>query len=227
MTNLMNLNLKTEKKVKIFNKRLLKWAAQCTRDFVWRHDRTPYKIFVAEVLLKRTTSKAADRLFNRFIEKYPSLHSLEKSEVDELEDFFKPIGLYKQRSRMVKESTRYLFDSLNGEFPNTFDEIIKIPAIGPYSAACILSFGMDIPVPAIDSNGIRVLTRVFQDNLGPNSLYKKVFSFAGEIFPPKKHVLFNYGLIDFGAIVCSYRGCNSDRCPLCDICNFFARKNAP
>lgn len=227
MATVLRQKLKNENKEEIFNKCLLKWAKQFKRDFVWRHNRTPYKIFVAEVLLKRTTSKAAAGLFNRFINKYPSLLSLEKSRVEELEDFFKPIGLYKQRSKMVKESTRYLVNSLNGEFPDIFDELIKIPSIGPYSAACILSFGMDIPIPAIDSNGIRVLTRVFQNDLGQNSTYNKVFSFASRIFPKKRHVLFNYGLIDFGATICSYRGCNSDGCPFCDICNSFVQKNAP
>ncbi len=221
MTTVLRRKLKKENKEEIFNKRLLKWATQFKRDFVWRHNRTPYKIFVAEVLLKRTTSKAAAELFNRFIEEYSSLRSLEKSRVGELENFFKPIGLYKQRSRLVKESTRYLVNTLNGEFPDTFDELIKIPSIGPYSAACILSFGMDIPVPAIDSNGIRVLTCVFQNNLGQNPSYNKVFSFACKIFPKKRHVLFNYGLIDFGALVCSYRGCNGVDCPLSNICDYF------
>ena len=75
-------------------------------------------------------------------------------------------------------------------------------------------------MPAIDSNGIRVLTRVFQNILGSNPSYIEVFSFAREIFPKKSHVLFNYGLIDFGSLVCSYRGCARDGCPLFDICDY-------
>jgi len=210
-------------RIKIFNARLLNWSKQFYRDFAWRTNRTPYKIFIAEVLLKRTTSKAASKIFEQFIEKYPSISELEHANEKELEVIFKPVGLYKQRSSVIKKSTTYLIDSFNGNFPDTFEDLIKIPSIGPYSAACILSFGMNIPIPTIDSNGIRVFSRVFQNNLGDKPSFNETLKFSFDTFPKKFHVNFNYGLIDFGALVCSYRGCKGNQCPLRNICDFFLK----
>jgi len=214
------------KKIKIFNKELINWSNHFHRDYCWRNERTPYKIFIAEVLLKRTTSKSAARIFEQFIEKYPSIYYLEKANEKDLEVIFKPVGLYKQRTATVKKATNYLINSFDGKFPKSFEELIKIPSIGPYSAACILSFGMDIPVPTIDSNGVRVLSRVFQNNLGDKPSFIETFRFAYAIFPKKFHVNFNYGLIDFGALMCSYRGCKRNQCPLRNICDFFLKEKS-
>jgi A/G-specific adenine glycosylase len=215
----------SQKKVKFFNKNLISWSNQFRRNFSWREERTPYKVLIAEILLKRTTSKAAARIFDQFIEKYPTIFILEQADVSELEFFLKPLGLNQQRSIAIKESTKYIIDTFNGEFPRKYDELLKIPSVGPYSAACILSFGMNICKPTIDSNAIRLLTRFFYDFFGDTPTYREIFSFACKIIPKTSHTNFNYGLIDFGAIICSYRGCKGNCCPLNDICSFFAKEN--
>ena len=96
---------------------------------------------------------------------------------------------------------------------------MKIPHIGSYSAACILSFGMNIPAPAIDSNGQRILSRVFKNTLEKDASFKKILDFSWGLVPHKDHVLFNYGLIDMGALMCTYRGCSKQKCPLNGICD--------
>jgi A/G-specific adenine glycosylase len=214
-------NRSTVNKKKKFNKILLKWVKENGRDFFWRYNRDAYKVFVAEFLLKRTTSKAAHRIFLQFLEKYPDLNTLAKSDLCELEKILKPIGLYKQKAKGIKEASEYLVNSCRGKFPKKFDELIKIPHIGNYTAACILSFGMGVSAPAIDSNGQRIISRVFKNSIGNCNTIKKILEFSWGLLPQKDHVLFNYGLIDMGALVCTYRGCSKENCPLKGICDFY------
>jgi A/G-specific adenine glycosylase len=202
-----------------FNRHLINWEKKEGRHFHWRKRRDPYKVFVAEFLLKRTTSTAAHKIFQKFLEKYPNLFVLSSADNSELENELRPIGLYKQRAKGMKEATTYLVKSCNGKFPKKYDELMKIPHVGSYSAACILSFGMNIPAPAIDSNGQRILSRVFKNTLEKNMSLKKILDFSWGIVPHKDHVLFNYGLIDMGALICTYRGCSRERCPLNNICD--------
>ena len=204
-----------------FNKNLIKWFKKNGRSFLWREKRDPYKVFVAELLLKRTTCTAAHRVYQQFIEKYPDLMVLSKASIANLENELKPIGLHKQRAKGIKEATAYLFESCSGKFPKKFNDLLKIPHVGNYSAACILSFGMDIPAPAIDANGQRVLSRVFKNTLGDDISLEKILDFSWGLVPQKDHVLFNYGLIDLGTLLCTYRGCSKELCPLCKICDEF------
>jgi A/G-specific adenine glycosylase len=205
--------------VKKFNKLLLDWTAHGLRDFPWRHDRTPFSIYVAELLLKRTTSTAALRVYGPFLEKYPTILSISEADEGDLVEVLRPIGLHKQRAKGFLESANVIVKKYNGEFPEDFGQLSEIPHIGPYTAACILSFGMDIPVPAVDSNVMRVLKNVFQRSLPEKAGINDYFELAQSIIPEDRHAEFNYGLIDLGAVICSYRGCKKELCPFKDICD--------
>lgn len=206
---------------KIFTDVLVAWCRKECRNFPWRQNRTPYSIFVAEVLLKRTTSKAASRVFNDFMARYPTIQALASSDLYDLERLIAPIGLYKQRSAGLQEAARYIVDKFEGIFPTSLEALVSIPHIGKYTAACILSFGMNIPAPTVDSNAERVLKRIFSDELATNASLDKIIKFAWEILPLDEHALFNYGLIDFGALICTYNGCCKRDCPLHKICSTF------
>lgn len=212
---------------KKFNKVLIKWVKDNGRDFFWRKKRDAYKVFIAEFLLKRTTSTAANRVYQIFLEQYPDLPRLASADLEDLEEVLRPIGLYKQRAKGVKEAAEYLVKNCGGKFPRQFEGLLHVPNIGTYTAACILSFGMDIPAPAIDSNGQRVLSRFFKTELGDKPTLKKVLAFSLDLVPRKDHVLFNYGLIDMGAMVCSYRGCSKKACPLNKNCDFYRDEICP
>ena len=211
----------TDNKKKKFNKTLIKWIKNNQRDFYWRENRDAYKVFVAEFLLKRTTSTAAHREYLHFLEKYPNIQTLADADISELEKELEPIGLHKQRAKGVKEAAVYIMKNYNGKFPKTFEKLLKVPHIGNYTAACILSFGMNIPAPAIDSNGQRIISRFFRESIGDFSSSNKILAFSWGLVPRKEHVLFNYGLIDFGAIICTYRGCSKEKCPLHVDCDLF------
>ncbi|KAF5066013.1 Adenine DNA glycosylase [anaerobic digester metagenome] len=204
-----------------FRQLLKDWATKEAREFSWRHDRTPYTVFVAEFLLKRTTSTAAHRQYQEFLKKYPSVRDLAAADVHDLEELIRPIGLHRQRAKGLKEAAEFIVEEYGGEIPDNFEDLLRVPHIGPYTAACILSFGFGVPAPAVDSNVDRVLSRVFKDKLGDRHSVKETFKLACELVPEEGHELFNYGLIDFGALVCTYRGCAGEKCPLKKICETY------
>ncbi|MGA2934664.1 MAG: hypothetical protein ABSD81_05865 [Methanomicrobiales archaeon] len=203
-----------------FSRSVILWSRKHRRHFAWRSRRTPYRIFIAETILRRTTSKAAGRVFNKIIRKYPSIHRLARSSSEELSEDLRPIGLYYQRSIGLIQAAKFIEERHCGNFPKTLEELLKVPHIGEYAARCILSFGMGDPVPVVDSNVIRVTSRVFRDILGEQPSVKQVIEFLSGIIPQKDHQLLNYGLIDLGALVCTYRSCNSQKCPVSGICEF-------
>lgn len=204
---------------KVFIRRLLKWSRNNYRHFEWRINRDPYRVFIAETLLRRTTSKAADRIFKEFIRKYPSIQTLLLIDPDRLVEDLKPIGLYQQRSKGLLDAALFINQNYGGQFPIKLDELLTVPHIGEYAARCILSFGMGKPVPVVDSNVQRVISRVFMNTVGPRPNLSKVIGFLTDIFPKKSHVMFNYGLIDFGSLICTYRSCGGINCPLISICD--------
>ena len=200
---------------------LVKWEKDNFRPFPWRKDTTPYRVFIAEVLLKRTTSKAADRVFNEFIEKFPDIKSLYNAEVEDIEEVLKPIGLYNQRGKGIKEAAQFIKEKYYGEIPGELKEILGIPHIGPYTGGAILSIGMGKPAPMVDSNVFRVVTRAFKDVLSEKPLQKEVVKLVEELLPEKDHEYFNWGLIDLGSLICTYRGCHKEDCPVKNFCNFY------
>lgn len=214
-------NCPNRNKKKKFVTTLLNWEKKFGRDFSWRQNRSPYNVFITEFLLKRTTSTAAQKFYIQFLDRYPTLFEIKRSNIHDLEQFLQPIGLQKQRSRGIKEAAEFIIKNYGGELPNTFDELIKIPHVGNYSAACILSFGMGIPAPAIDSNGVRVISNVFKNQLDPSISIKTILQFSWDLISPRDHTLFNYGLIDMGALLCSYRGCSKEKCPMRIICDTY------
>jgi A/G-specific adenine glycosylase len=212
--------MKRNNRYQEFASRVIEWEKDNPRDFPWRRERTPYKVFISEFLLKRTTSTAAKRIFISFLNQFPDVSTIAQSDISLIENIIRPIGLYRQRSKGILETANYIIVEYEGIFPDTWEELLKIPHVGPYSAGCILSFGYGIRAPAVDSNVERVLKRCFSQELGDNPKYKKLLELSWEIVPEKKHALYNYGMIDIGTLVCSYRGCNDKICPISQICSY-------
>lgn len=212
--------MKIEKRKADFVSCIIIWEKDNFRPFPWREDTTPYRVFMSEILLKRTTSKAADRVFEQFIDLFPDVQTLYKADINLIEDVLKPVGLYKQRAKGLKETAKFIVENYGGEFPRGYTDLLKIPHIGPYTAGAIQSIGIGTPAPMVDSNVYRVITRAFKDLLPEKPTQKIVTEIARELLPEKEHKYFNWGLIDLGALVCTYRGCNRDICPVKEFCSY-------
>ena len=220
----MEMSKRLDERKKQFVSAVTNWGKSNLREFPWRGRATPYEVFIAEVLLKRTTSTAAKRTYAEFLREFPDIGSLANSKRREIESVLMPLGLYRQRSGGLKEAAEYLIENYMGAIPTKYEELIKVPHIGHYTAGAIMSFGFGKPAPIVDSNVRRVVSRAFSDALGSKPTDKKIRGFLIDIVPKKDHKIFNWGLLDLGSLICSYRFQKCKECPLKNICYYCSGK---
>ena len=139
----MNAELKGEvrRKRREIVRRTLLWGRDNVRDFPWRRDRTPYRVLVAEIILRRTTAKAACRVYGAFLRRYPDVYTLSRADVGELEALLSAIGYHKQRALILKEVAQFVVSKYNGVIPNRREDLEAIPHVGHYTAGAVLSLG--------------------------------------------------------------------------------------
>jgi len=203
-------------------RRVIDWEKRNWVPYPWRIDRTPYKVLIAELLLKRTTRQAVAREFPKFIEKFPDIHTIYKAHIEEVEEAFKHLGLYKQRAKQLKQLAEIIIKRYRGRIPDRWEDLVKLPGIGVYLAGAILSFGYGKKAPVLDSNVIRLLTRLTGIKVKRSEDYLKIL---WKFVPDKEHDYFNYGLIDLGAIICHYKQPKCTSCPLKDFCVYYLKVN--
>jgi A/G-specific adenine glycosylase len=190
---------------------ILEWGQTSLRDFPWRQNTTPYRILIAEILLRRTTAKAAGRIYKDFVEKYPDLQTISKTSEAAIASEIKGLGYNIARSKILKEVSDSLL-SRYGHIPDNLDNLLSIKHIGLYIAAAIASLGYNTPLPMVDSNVIRIMSRFY----GKKVSQEKCFHILESKLPPEFKT-FNLTLLDLGALICK------PRYPLCNMCPI--RKN--
>lgn len=182
---------------------LLKWYAQHKRDLPWRHTRDPYIIWLSEVILQQTRVEQGLPYFLKFTSKYPTVLELAAANDDEVMKMWQGLGYYNRAANMLK-TARIIADEYHGKFPGTYDGLIGLKGIGPYTAAAIASFAYDEPKAVLDGNVYRVLARLFNVNEPVNSTGgKKTFAVLADSFlnvkEPASH---NQAMMELGATVC-------------------------
>ena len=201
---------------------LLGWSADHLRDFPWRrpHNLTPYRVLVAELLLKRTTASAATRVYGRFLERFSDLARLSAASYTELETSFSPLGLQKQRAKSTAAMTGYLSARHSSEIPSVLSELLNVPGIGQYSSRAVLSFGFDQPFAVVDGNVQRILGRVYGSSISSGSPVSQHQQIVDRLLPIERHRDFNYALIDIGSMVCRPSMPKCGECPLSGVCDY-------
>ena len=201
---------------------LLGWSSDHLRDFTWRLpvNLTPYRVLVAELLLKRTTASAAARVYRPFLARFPDLASLSEASYADLETAFSPLGLHKQRAKSTAAMTDYLSAYHSSEVPSLLCELMKVPGIGQYSSRAVLSFGFDKPFAVVDGNVQRILGRVYGSEITSGSPVSQHQQIVDWLLPIERHREFNYALIDIGSMVCRPSIPKCGECPLSEICDY-------
>ena len=205
-------------KHKVFNeirKRVINWEKEHWVPYPWRSNRTPYKVLIAELLLKRTTRQAVSREFPKFIQRFPDFNAIHNTPIEEVEDAFKHLGLYKQRAKQLKQLAEVIIKKYKGMIPNRWQDLTSLPGVGIYLAGAVLSFGYGGKAPVLDSNVIRLMRRLTGITSKKHEEYLKIL---WKLVPDREHDYFNYGLIDLGALICHYKHPRCESCPLKDFC---------
>jgi A/G-specific adenine glycosylase len=183
------------------------WARQNLESLPWRSENDLYRLLIAEILLKRTTRKAAARAYLQFISRFPTLDALCDADVAEVEEILRPIGLYRQRSAQLRELCLHR-EALKRA--RSWRDLVKLPGVGEYTAKAIASVLFGERVVGVDSNVKRVLTRLF-GRFSP-ALAEELAQYAGD---PR---LLQLGLVDLGYRVCQPRRPRCGACPLKGLC---------
>lgn len=211
----------TQRAVEV-GKRLLAWYMSNKRDLPWRRTRDPYKIWVSEVMLGQTRVETVIPYWERFTEQFPDVKSLAEAPEEDVLKQWEGLGYY-SRVRNLQAAVREVHTRYNGRVPDTLEEISSLPGVGPYTAGAVLSIAYNVPVPAVDGNVFRVLSRIFliEDDISKPAARKKFEGLAEFLIPPGEAANFNQALMEFGAKVCIPKYPRCGGCPLQDICEAY------
>lgn len=204
-----------------FQSRLSEWFRTNSRDFQWRHAHSPYKILIAEILLQKTNSRMVGEVYESFINQYPTPYDVKKSSVEEIREIISPLGLI-YRAERLHVICNAIVDDFGGNVPNNLSELMGFKGIGRYAASAILIFGFKRSLALVDSNIIRILSRVFNiesRNLRPHTDLT-LWEAAQTLVPFGDAANYNLALLDFSALICQLKP-NCIICPLIDICKSY------
>lgn len=199
--------------------RILIWYALNKRDLPWRHTRNPYFIWVSEVMLQQTQVDTVIPYYNRFLSKFPTIEALAKASLQEVLKVWENMGYY-GRARHLHAAAREIVNHRAGRIPWTWNELMRLPGIGAYTASAILSFAFDQRFPTVDGNARRVLCRLFsvQGQIDQSRTQREIHELAVTMIPPEDPASFNHGIMELGATICKPRGPSCTICPLQDLC---------
>lgn len=209
-------------KKKSFNRLLLNWWKENKRNFPWRQTTDPYSILIAEMLLRKTTSKQVEKMYNLFLKKYPNIKKLSKADLEELIELLRPLGIEYHRADLFLKFGNAVIKNYNGIIPTDFKELQKLPGVGQYAANAVLNLTSDKKAPMVDTNFIRIVERIFNiKSLRPRARTDpQIWQIAGNLIPVRKSKDFNLAVLDFGALICKARNPKCDICPLYSLCSF-------
>ena len=204
-------------------KRLLAWFWWNGRSFPWReHDRAPYEVLVAEILLQRTTAAGVARAYPAFIERYPSWAALARSSQEDLESALRPLGLWRQKTRVLRHLALF-FEERSGAIPDTRAVLERLPGIGPYTASAVLAIVHGRAEPFVDVNMARLLGRYFGLPAEVTNVRGRLLRALGLRLVSVEHSLeVNWAVLDFAALVCRARRPLCQGCPLRTGCRYRA-----
>jgi A/G-specific adenine glycosylase len=206
-----------------FSHRLLRWHSENPSSYPWRETTDPYKILVAELLLRKTTRRQVSQLFPKFFAKYPDMQSLAKASVSEIRKLITPLGMERKRAPAMKEVAKELLKL--GGVPLNKDQLRNLPAVGEYVANAVLCFVAGQDLPLVDTNVVRVVQRVFsiESSRKRPRTDRLIWDFARSLIPLGLGGEFNVSLLDFAAAVCTPRAPKCMTCPLNDICDCYTK----
>ena len=197
---------------------LLAWYRRSRRDLPWRDTDDPYRIWVSEIILQQTRVAQGTAYYHRFLERFPTVEALAGASVDEVLKMWEGLGYY-SRARNMHAAARAVMRDHAGHFPQRAAGLLRLPGIGPYTAAAIASIAFGEAVPVLDGNVFRVIARLFAVALPRGTAGdREVSRITRQLIPADAPGDFNQALMELGALICLPRDPRCGECPLSDRC---------
>ena len=196
---------------------VVKWFAAAQRPLPWRENYDPYHVWISEVMLQQTQVVTVLPYYHRWMERFPHLSALAAAPLEAVLKAWEGLGYY-SRARNLHRCAREVEVRHGGRFPSDAAALRALPGIGSYTAGAIASIGFNRPVPAVDVNVARVLSRVFALRLPLNRGRAHLDALAEGLLRSAEPRPLNEGLMELGALVCRPRAPLCPRCPLRRMC---------
>ena len=213
---ILNFDLKKDLLNKIsknFALNLINWYSDNKRSLPWRETKNSYKIWLSEIILQQTQIKQGLPYYHKFIKIFPNIESLAFSDEEYVLKNWEGLGYY-SRARNLHKAAKVVVDNFEGKFPTNYNELIKLPGVGDYSASAISSFSSNEIRPVLDGNVYRLISRIFQiENVINSSKAVKVFKGILEKLISKENPGdFNQAIMDYGSLICKPKNPNCLKC---------------
>lgn len=205
-----------------FTEALLAWYDPDQRPLPWKHIDDPYLIWLSEIILQQTRVEQGQAYYERFKEQYPTVKELAAAPEDDVLKLWEGLGYY-SRARNLHATAKFIAQERDGVFPSTYEDILALKGVGPYTAAAIASFAYDLPHAVVDGNVFRVLARYADEVQAIDSTAgKKLFQqLAQDLLPTDQAALYNQAIMDLGATICTPKAPRCSDCPLQKNCQAF------
>ena len=194
---------------------LAEWFRKHSRDLPWRRTRDPYHILVSEVMLQQTQVDRVLPKYRAFLERFPTLADLAAATPGDVIRAWAGLG-YNRRALNLQRTAKAVLAEYQGRFPETPDELRRLPGIGPYTAGALACFAFERDVAFMDTNIRRVIRRVFAgpDGDGTGSTERELLDLATAAVPAGEGYIWNQAIMELGALVCTAARPRCSICPL-------------
>ena len=198
---------------------LLTWYEMNARELPWRSYLTPYRTWVSEIMLQQTQVDTVIPFFERWMARFPDIHSLASADERDVLTYWEGLGYY-SRARNLHRAAGIIDSELGGELPSSTEALQKLPGIGPYTAAAIASIAFGVDAAAVDGNVRRVFSRLYDITIPTRSTEgeRLIWKLAQENLPPGNAGAYNQALMDLGATVCTPKAPDCAGCPIAVDC---------
>lgn len=209
--------------------RLLDWYDRHARVLPWRarggKQADPYRVWLSEIMLQQTTVVTVKPYYERFLEKWPDVNALARAKVDDVMAAWAGLGYY-ARARNLHLCAQAIAADHQGHFPDNEEQLLKLPGVGPYTAAAIAAIAFDKPATVVDGNVERVVARLFAVQTPLPEAKAELRALSAKLTPQKRAGDFAQGMMDLGATLCTPRAPACVLCPLTERCVAFQQGRA-
>ncbi|MDE0301487.1 MAG: A/G-specific adenine glycosylase [Candidatus Poribacteria bacterium] len=210
----------TSKDILQFRLNLLEWFKAHRRELPWRETKNPYHIWVSEVMLQQTQAKKVVEYYEKFVDRFPTLHHLAEATLDDVLKQWEGLGYY-ARARNLQKAAKTLVDQMCGKVPTDYASFRALPGIGDYTAAAVQSIAFNRPYAVVDGNVKRVIARLFliESPVNRSASAKILQAKADSLLDASAPGRFNQAIMELGSKICRPKSPLCVICPVDDFCD--------
>jgi len=210
---------RTPPQIPKFRRALLAWFAARKRDLPWRRTKDPYRIWLSEIMLQQTRVAAVVPYYESFLLRFPDMSSLARAREEAVLSHWAGLGYY-SRARNLLRAAREIDARHGGRFPSKHEDALRLPGIGRYTAAAVLSIAYEKPLAVLDGNVARVLARLgaVRGDLRAPALWRQLEGTAQELLARNSPGDWNQAMMELGATICLPKSPKCAECPVAKCC---------